>query len=82
MFILRKLETVDRIGIFQISIVFHSPNTAISRKILPVLPERLVCLLPLDPHRHRLWAGEPNGDLKHLGRESSIILRGGETEHR
>lgn len=74
MFILRKLKAVDRIRIFQISIIFHSPNTAISSKILPVLPGRAVHLLPLNPYCCRLWAGEVNDNSKYLVTEMSIII--------
>lgn len=74
MFILRQVKAVDRIRIFQISIVFHSPNTAVFSKILPVLPGRAVCLLLLDPYCFRLWAGEVNDDAKYLWMDMSIII--------
>ena len=65
-FLLGKLKTVDRIRIFQISVVCHSENTAISGKVLPAFPVHAVFFLPLNPYC--CWQGteELNDDIKHL----------------
>lgn len=73
-FLLGKLKAVDRIRIFQISVVCHSENTAISSKVLPVFPGQAVLLLPLNPYC--CWQGteELNDDIKHLKIKKCILV--------